>query len=463
MSYREKIEKYKRHLLSEAERLQVEEDIEKVDAISEYLAEKLEEELDFGEKQTDADRENESVSETDSVELAEDDSSVKEAEDTRRNGRKNGRKKAKSEADEFEKYVQKAIRRSFAKMTAVVGAVLLAVVLFVQFGLSPIMDSLYYDPTVQEEFIYENGNISIVYQKMGMDLDIYTTLTKPLRTGNMVSAVSLGYGNYSITITPTVAYGAKGHRGVGGQIRKGKLELYDPNFLKTEYSNVFACYGFEPGEDYDVQMERHEKKYEAEGVEVQTWRYPSLEDGRQALEWLDEDKEYAAYVSFKRDLSFDEVNDLMIRIRGLMNGEPWLGVQVSDFNSFSSGFIGHLYRDYRQIRTPEAYNEKYPELSCWDTTPSGQPDFEKMDKKSEDEAVVTQHFISMLDYMDDQKEFLDVIEPQAATFGKFRGAARFIEENGLKYYGLVCIATKEDILHMMEQEEIIGIVPQEWN
>ena len=45
MSYREKLEKYKKDQLPEEEKKKVEDEVEKAEAINEYLADKLEEEL----------------------------------------------------------------------------------------------------------------------------------------------------------------------------------------------------------------------------------------------------------------------------------------------------------------------------------------------------------------------------------------------------------------------------------
>ena len=50
MSYREKIEKYRKNQLSEEERKDVEAEIEKAEAIEEYLADQLDEELRLEDK-----------------------------------------------------------------------------------------------------------------------------------------------------------------------------------------------------------------------------------------------------------------------------------------------------------------------------------------------------------------------------------------------------------------------------
>ena len=48
MSYREKIERYKKHQLTEEETKEVEAEIEKTEAISDYLADRLMDDLDGG-------------------------------------------------------------------------------------------------------------------------------------------------------------------------------------------------------------------------------------------------------------------------------------------------------------------------------------------------------------------------------------------------------------------------------
>lgn len=367
---------------------------------------------------------------------------------------------------EIEKYVRKAVRRSLVKMAVGAGAVLLAVILFILFGLSPILDSMYYNPARQIAVCSEDAQSASLYPQMTLDFNIYSALTRPeVGTANVI-AFPLGYGNYSVTMCPTAAYGTSGFHSVGGQIRRGKLELYDPNYLKTESLNTFACYGQERGKDYDVQIKASARDYEKQGMSVSQWRYGSLEEGRKALDALEKDKKYVAYVSLKRDLSFDEMQKLMKKVGGRARkflAEPWLAVHVEEENRFGFGHMGHPYEDVSSIRTPENYNEKYPELSVWELDAAGKIDWDKMEELKQDESVMTRHFISMLNYMSDQKQFTDMMEVHVPYTGRFRSAARYVEEHGLSYYGFVCITTKQDMLTMMEEEEIIGIVPRDWN
>ena len=41
-------------------------------------------------------------------------------------------------------------------------------------------------------------------------------------------------------------------------------------------------------------------------------------------------------------------------------------------------------------------------------------------------------------------------------------AADYIEENGLKSYGFVCVTTKADMQKMLTEDHILGIAVKEW-
>ena len=109
MRYNELLELYKKKELGEEQREMVERDLERHEAISEYLFEKEEENIlqDSGEIQYES-----------GMQLT---------------------KKEKNAADDFTKRVNRAIRRAFLKMGAAVCAVTLVVVLLILFVLPNIV------------------------------------------------------------------------------------------------------------------------------------------------------------------------------------------------------------------------------------------------------------------------------------------------------------------------------------
>ena len=166
MKYHELLELYKKKELSEEQREMVEQDIERYEAISEYLFEKEEENIlqDSGEIQYES-----------GMQLT---------------------KKEKNAADDFTKRVNRAIRRAFLKMGAAVCAVTLVVVLLILFVLPNIVSNFYYDPG---RIVSEN-NYGGTTNQMSLDLAVYTELALPGTYRDDVQVEDRGYGNYNITI-----------------------------------------------------------------------------------------------------------------------------------------------------------------------------------------------------------------------------------------------------------------------
>ena len=107
MRYRELLELYRKKELGEQERERVEQDIEKHEAISEYLFER---------------------EESDTLNFGEDASRREDADPVQK-------RKEDAGGDEFTKRVNRAIRRAFLKMGAAVCAVTLVIVLLILFVL----------------------------------------------------------------------------------------------------------------------------------------------------------------------------------------------------------------------------------------------------------------------------------------------------------------------------------------
>lgn len=441
MRYRKLIERYKNNQLNEEDRLQVELDIERQDAISEYLTEKLEEELDAS------------------------------REAFREKGEKNAGETENSVRDkEFETYVRKTVRRSFRKMGIAMLAVLLGIMLFIQFGLSPLITRLYYNPGKEIAVYDADGYRCTITNQMSRDLAIYSEVSLPGKKRDSVRTIPLGYGKYAVTLNKTVTYAGTRRYGIGGQIARGKLELYDPDYLSQPSPNLFACYGLkeEEGLSYREQLEEQKKKGEF------TWYYSELDNGREAVEDLEAGKLYQAYVTTNRRMGFSEMYDFVKRMYAeemACSGEIWLGVCVSKDNYLQrlAGYNYSLNED--SLVLTEEEKENYPELSLAGMGEDGWIDREVYDAKLNNEKTMETHFTSMLQYIADQEEFLRMTGAASGEFmGKdgleyakmfYSNAIKYIEENGLSYYGAVCLADREGMLKMLDDKDILSVVALE--
>lgn len=143
-----------------------------------------------------------------------------------------------NDADAFTKMIRKAIRRAFVKMGLIVGCSLLAVVLVVIYLLPNFISGLYYNPNeVVGTSAYGNDT-----NRMSLDIAVYSELFLPGKYRDMVMAEELGYGKYSVMIPQTTSYSGQ-FSTVAGVLDRNKLTLYDPDLLTGFPSNAFM-----PGE-----------------------------------------------------------------------------------------------------------------------------------------------------------------------------------------------------------------------
>lgn len=200
MNYNDLIEKYRNGELDEAQAKEVSRDIEKHEAISDYLAER-----------------------DDIPELSELGAEAVPDEEAQ-----------KAESRAFTKKVRRQIRLAFLKAGIITGAAVLAAVLFCLYALPRIIDKAYYDPT-ETVGVSEHG---METNRMSMDLSVYTELFQPEEFRQIVSANRLGSGKYTIFIPQNFSVSGD-FRDTAGMLDKGKLTLYDPNLLKNPVVNIF--------------------------------------------------------------------------------------------------------------------------------------------------------------------------------------------------------------------------------
>ncbi len=198
MTYRELLELYKDGKLDENRKREIEAEIEKQDAISEYLFEesKIPELDDLGATES----------------------------------------KAETEADEkFISYVQKSIRKAFIKAGTVTGAVVLAIVLLVIFVLPDFVSLFYYSPAkiIDEEYMLN---------QMSLDMAVYSDVFMPGYYRDSVITEDLGYGKYRIRIVQTSSVDGI-FKNVNGIIERNNLVFYDSNALKQPVGNAFLPVG----------------------------------------------------------------------------------------------------------------------------------------------------------------------------------------------------------------------------
>ena len=458
MKYHELIELYKKKELNEEEMQKVERDIERQEAISEYLFDRDEEENEAVRGMA------EDVSEK-YAGPAEQDPKIPDSE-------------------EFTRRVNRSIRRAFIKMGTVVGAVILAVVLLIIFVLPEAVSLFYYDPgkTAGEN---EYGTTN----QMSLDMAVYSELTLPGYYRAAVQVDDRGYGDYDILIQQTLSFTGR-FNNVAGRVEKGKLNLYDPGQLQLPAGNAFGWF----------QMPSQDGKSLSQLIEENSGHFfgaaGDREQSAESLNALDDNGRYLAYVTlddlmpYKDYVAFTEKLENLQDEQGAGLADIWCapvtgtrgdGVEEEDAEVRTDARMqgqtaenGTAQNDMLNIQNLGFYTdlsvgglslewdrEAYPELVLWANGADGEYHWDEVREQMKDEDFAAEHFAVMLDYMSEQEEFLEILggmngigttAPESLT-----EAADYVRDNGLTVYGFACQGTKEALLELNEMEEVYGI------
>lgn len=405
MTYRELLKLYQDGKLDETQSAEVENAIEKQEAISEYLYEKEEipglEALHEEERASDP-----------------------------------GQKKDSAGADEeqrFVKMIQKTIRRTFLKMGAAVGAAVLAIVLCVIFVLPKAVAAFYYNPNEIVGRDKEFGNITT--DRMSLDLSVYSELFWPGSYRTMVNAIPEGYGTYSISIPQGASYDGK-FVTVNGRLERGKLTLYNTDVFKMPYGNTFMI----PEEVSEYASVR----YYDEDTKEFFGPAGSAGEAYASIEGLDDNAYYIAYGSLKK-------------LTGYTDFYNW-----AKKNEMDAGLWGAVYTSneegYMCDSTPIGILID-PSGSCLDWDRDTYPYLCQLDNSnadswemSEDAGKMQTHFISLLSYLRDHPDIVKILNGNEEL--PYDTMIESVKQDGLQFYGFSIVCRKETLMKLREKEEI---------
>lgn len=390
MTYRELLELYKEGKLEEEKKQQVEADIEKQDAISEYL-----------------------FQEADIPELTDLKPELSENADA-----------DESETEQkFLKMIRQSIRRAFVKMGVTVGAVVTAILLFVVFLLPNLVSAFYYDPgKVVAKGEYTQTN------QMSLDMAVYTELFLPGYYRDNVVVDSRGYGNYDICIYQNVSVNRQ-FTNVSGKVEKGNLVLYDTNTLSRPAGNVFI--GNTENSTYNDGMSGELMGASGTVKEFKTY-----------LQELKDDEKYVAYITLDRPMDYETLRQWYDSLESNL-GMLWYAVGTeNEYGEYITWNLGFSQWESGSVLNYD--EERYPYLRRLD---------ENGDIPEDPESTMA-HLISMLRYMDAQKEFQKMMMADDTDFAQI---ADDIEEQGISIYGIAGTADKETLLDLSEQEGVYYI------
>lgn len=424
MTYRELLKLYRQGKLEEDKKKEVEAEIEKQDAISEFLYEEGE------------------IPGLEDLKEQEDTEPAKNliaASDTEKNA---GTGQNNDFDNRFVKEIRHSIRKAFIKMGVVTGAIVLAVILCAVFVLPRVVSAIYYDPN---EVVGEYEDL--VTTRMDLDLSVYSELFLPGNYRNQVSAVLRGYGEYDITIPQNMSWTGK-FTSVSGRLVRGELTLYDKNILSRPSMQFYLPGDETAWEAWEVDENGKETKMDTEARKKESIQY-----SKEEIEGYNDNDWYTAFVSIEKIMDYKDFIEWFQNLsdsKDLEWGTLWCAVHTENEDGYciepNIGFC-----PFAAGMSMSWEKEKYPYLSLNDAWDSQE------DVDETDEEIMQSHFISMLSYMREHKEILTMMDQAADDTDRYQEMIDYVKKNGLKIHGFA-ISAKKDTLLELYKEDVVSYI-----
>lgn len=394
MTFRELLEKYKDGTLSEEEKLLVEQELEKSEAINDFLTDELEKSISLK-----------------SLNLVEHE--------------KFSENKTKSN-DDLSNQIKKTVSKRLASVVGISVAGMIAIVLIIQYIISPLVASQYYNPT-------KKTSGQKYFQDINYDLKAITTVSMP---GYGVSGISfaedLGFGEYNIIFNrrnlltnEKETIDAK----IDRNMRVGTFEMF--------YPRIYMAFS----EFWD--QEEGTAEYE-KSLSLKKWL---TERDVEHIRELPSTSYISAWVRFPKDLNMKELYLTMNKFNRV--DFKWIAIRTAKIQGqqlmgFSTGT-----NDSSDI---EALVE-YPGFNLVDTMTlikSKDPYEEAMAERYE------MHFTSLLKYLTQREEAVTALVGNTDNY-KYKDALRYVEENGMSTYGALVYSEADDLMELYESGAIMTL------
>lgn len=332
-----------------------------------------------------------------------------------------------SDSERFTRQVNREIKKTFVKIGLCSGACVLVIVLFLIFGLSPLMNVFFYDPS---EPVWEADDNDYAPERLSVDLGVYTELLMPLNKYDSTISLKQGFGKYYFTANKEawVNDAESSNRTIAGEINRGNMQIFTPDVLERPADNVMGL-----TDDANKDSVMYGTSPEDALAEIK-----SQSGGRKLIK---------AYVTFNKDLSFADACHFL---NDSDTFGSWLGVRLPDDRmgyGFTIDTSGAVFENCK-------INKQYPALLFNGVGALGDNYDSKKTQK-----YFRNHFISMLKYLSDNRDFVDMID-ETNDFDSLdvNSISKYLKKNGLQIYGVVTYANRDTLIEMYSDPAVYGIL-----
>ncbi|QUH20376.1 anti sigma factor C-terminal domain-containing protein [Alkaliphilus sp. B6464] len=382
MKYKELLNLYKEGLVNEEEKHHIEQEIEKYEALEEYLSGIIEEEFD-------------------------------EVVRLPRN------EKYAEETIKLKKSVNKRLRKVIYTSVAVVIALVVSIFLII----SPLVDSLYYNP----------NKITVSKARSDINFDVHAILelNMPGLSPSTVLVDKQGFGKYNVEYSYRNLFTDEIYD-VSHKIQRGEIvsSYKDPILSTGMFINIRYPYS---NENYIKEKKQNVINH---------------------LKQLNPISYVSSSILFEKDLTMEELFNLESKYPNIEF--IWAGIRTASPDEEVRSLLGiQLMKSNSVLLADKHIGNKYPAFFIWDwlVNPVG---LENSNSRIEAQAY-KHHYMSLLQYVVDREVAVNVLEHRTGKDKYYQSALDYAKENGVKTYGVLVFAEAKDLLNMLDNEEIKGL------
>lgn len=391
MNYKELLDRYKKGQVTEEEKLLIEQELEKQDALEEYLSEAFDEEMN-------------QISEIPNDKIHDE------------------------ETSKIKKSVNSKLRGVVVKSVLIIGLLYFSIF----YGVSGLINARYYNPnsvTMSEKGEYKRPNFYY-------DMEAYVSLNKPgYSLGSWVTPESKGFGKYETMYSMKELFSKKEQIHFMN-LSKGRLSYGIDGIFGPD--NYWLFEGFQK-----IQFNLSEDKNNLHTG----WDREMEINNEETIRYLNE-LNPLSYISmsivFQEDINMEEFYHMSQEKYPSIDYE-WVGIRTSDpgYSSVAKDLIG-FNPNINDSNVQRPNLKKYPlfYLSDVRTDPTLSDLWKKDYPKAMSEAYGI-HFTSRLQYLRDREEFVNLFDYKTEFYDD---ALSYISQNGVKTFGVLAYATAEEFL-----------------
>lgn len=379
MGFIELLEKYKNGETNEDESKLVEEEIQKCEVISDYLAEK------YDIKNLKLDVANPTVDNT--------------------------------------KSIKRTINRKLAQIVTISVGLVFAILFVINFILSPIVSSIYYNPT--NKTVGQKHHDDLYY-----DLKAITEVSFPGYQIQSANSESLGFGKYNIHFSRTDLF-TKDLTSVNASIKKdirvGTIEDFYPINIGV-FTGLWSA-------------EKDSKQYK----EYSEFETNIIKHLNSYIKELPKTSYLSTYVLFENELSLKEFTEMAKKY-----GVEFQWVSFKTDEHINDKIMGFSTEMNGTIATDLANPKRYPALQL--------PDASNLIPWSQNyyAEAYEMHALSLLKYLSERKNATKALVGNGNKFD-YNSAYEYVKKNGISIRGALIYSEIDSLIYFLENESIIEV------